>query len=182
MSDEARRPRPAAQRGPTSAAVAANVRRVRKGRGLTVYELAEQLTLSGYAIAASAISKIERGERQVTVDDLVALSCTLGVPPSALLLPMDDDPGHSIELTGGGTVPADVAWDWLDGQRPRLRFPERDPEGARIFGELYGRPPGRRARMAHTQSDLRELAERQRELGLAPHEWPPGLIDPTAGE
>ena len=181
MSDEGRRPRPAAQRGPTSAAVAANVRRVRKGRGLTVYELADEMASGGHPIAASAISKIERGERQVNVDDLVALACTLGVPPSALLLPLDDDPGHTIDLTGCGTVPADTAWDWMDGQRPRLRFPETDPEGEWIFGELQGRPPGRRSRLAHASADLGELAKRQRELGLAPHEWPPGVIDP-AGE
>ncbi|MGW2126265.1 helix-turn-helix domain-containing protein [Streptomyces sp. NPDC001758] len=143
MSEEARRPRPAAQRGPTSATVAANVRRVRKGRALTVYELADRLASGNHSIAASAISKIERGERQVTVDDLLALACALDVSPSALLLPLDDSPETAVEITGRGTVPADVAWDWVDGRRP-LALPEKDPRTAMLEYQLYGRPPGRR--------------------------------------
>ncbi|WP_329315441.1 helix-turn-helix domain-containing protein [Streptomyces sp. NBC_01262] len=181
MTDEQRRPRPAAQYGPTSATVAANVRRVRERRGLTIYGLSDKLERAGRPIAPSAIAKIERQQRQVTVDDLMALAATLGVAPSALLLPLDDSPKSSVEITGAGTVPADVAWDWADGQRP-LRVSGHDPHAVWLEAELYGRPPGRRARMAHAEADMRELEKRQRELGLAPHEWPPGMIQPPGGE
>lgn len=141
--NEARRPRPAVQHGPTSMTVAANVRRARKGHGLSTYELADRLASAGHAIAASAVAKIERGERQVTVDDLMALATALDVPPSALLLPPHDGTQRIVELTGAGTVPADVAWDWADGKRP-LTLPEDDPGAAMLRYQLYGRPPGRR--------------------------------------
>lgn len=182
MSDEQPKGRRTIEVGTTGRIVAANLLRLRNAQGLTTRQLSAALERAGRQIPPSGITRMEKAERVVTTDDLVALAVVLGVSPSALLLPLDDSSETTVEITGGGSVPADVAWDWLDGQRPRLRFPDRDPEGAWLWSELYGRPPGRRARMAGASSDLRELRERQRELGLAPHEWPPGFIDPSAGD
>ncbi|MEU5900571.1 helix-turn-helix domain-containing protein [Streptomyces venezuelae] len=138
-----RRPRPSVEHGPTAQAVAANVRRMRKRRSMSTYELSAVLTKMGRPIAASAIAKLERGERQVNVDELMVLACALRTPPSALLLPPDDSPDAVIEITGVGTVSADAAWDWVDGKRPlnaSERF-ERPYSHERLEHTLYSRPP-----------------------------------------
>src|SRR5690606_8989067 len=137
--------RPAVQYGPTAATVAANVKRIRKARGLSVYTLSDRLRDAGRPIAPSAVSRVERCERQVHADELVAFAVALDVSPSALLLPPTDDPSEKVEITGAGPVPADQAWDWMDGRR-RLDQPTPDPSGAALLYALHSRPPIRRNR------------------------------------
>ncbi|MEV1054628.1 helix-turn-helix transcriptional regulator [Streptomyces sp. NPDC049887] len=122
MADEQKKRRGAVEMGPTAATVAANVRRLRDDvRGWSTYELSGKLAKAGRPIAPSAVAKIERGERQVTVDDLVALAVALGVNASALLLPVKVEPADGVEVTGYGAVSADEAWNWADGRSPLLR-------------------------------------------------------------
>jgi transcriptional regulator with XRE-family HTH domain len=128
--------------GPTAATVAANVRRIRdEVRGWSTYELAGQLAKAGRPIAPSAVSKIERGERQVTVDDLLALAYVLRVTPNALLLPSTAE--GEIELTAAGTYAAGDVWDWAEGTRP-LDLPANDDGTAHNTFQADARPPGRR--------------------------------------
>lgn len=136
--------RPAIAHGPTSQHVAFNLRRVRERRGLSIYELAELLKTAGRPVAASAIAKMERRERQVNTDDLTALAVALDVSPVALLLPLEDGPRHHVDVTGAGALPAADAWDWMTGRAPLRRTETADLEYA-----LYGLPPGRRAARQH---------------------------------
>ncbi len=106
---------------------------------MTVYELADKLNAAGHAIAASAISKVERGERQVSVDDLMAFASALGVSPSALLLPLTDQPTDMVEVTGGGAVLAADAWRWANGQRP-LRLTPGKEQTELLEHQLFGMP------------------------------------------
>ncbi|MFF7842847.1 helix-turn-helix domain-containing protein [Streptomyces ossamyceticus] len=184
MTDEKRRPRPAAQYGPTAEAVAENVKRLRERRNMTIYSLSGALEKVGRPITPSAIAKIERQQRQVNVDDLAALSVVLGVSPSALLLPLDDSPKSTTEVTGGGTVPADVAWDWADGQRP-LHIIGTDVGAAWLEYQLYGRPAHRRGRGHRLEgATIREEVTRYaddairelREQGVEPQLGEDGLI------
>jgi hypothetical protein len=117
MTDEKRRPRPAAQYGPTAAAVAKNVERLRKARNQTIYSLSGELAKVGRPITPSAIAKIEKQQRQVTVDDLVALAVVLNTSPISLLLPAlwGDTP---IALTSERQLMARTAWRWIRGQSP----------------------------------------------------------------
>lgn len=110
---------------------------------MTTRQLSGALERAGRNIPPSGITRMEKGERVVTSDELAALAVAFGVSPSALLLPLGDSPSEAIEVTGGGTVPADVAWDWADGKRP-LHWPEGDVSTATLEYRLYGRPPGRR--------------------------------------
>lgn len=142
---EARRPRPSIRQGATAAIAAKNLRRIRNGRGFSVYGLSDALTELGHRIDPSALAKIERGERQVSIDDLMALAVALDVSPSAILLPLTDDPAFKVEITGVGTVPANEAWDWMDGRR-RLDRPCADPSAAALEYALYSRPSIRRNR------------------------------------
>lgn len=157
MSDEKRRPRPAAQYGPTAAAVAANVERFRRARGMTIYSLSGALSEAGRPITPSAIAKIEKQQRQVTVDDLTALADVLDVSPVALLLPrMPDEP---VSITPTKAVPWQVAWRWLLGEQPAFTPDgDDDPRSARDW------PERRRRFIAENQPHrnpdiLRELAQ-----------------------
>ncbi|MFE3659103.1 helix-turn-helix domain-containing protein [Streptomyces sp. NPDC059165] len=132
MPDEKRRPRPAAQYGPTAAAVASNVKRLRDQLGLSIYALAGRLEKAGRPITPSAVAKVEKQQRQVSVDDLTALAAALGVNPSALLLPVNVDPDDSVEVTGAGTQRAETFWHWADGGGP---LPSQE--------EISGLPAGR---------------------------------------
>jgi transcriptional regulator with XRE-family HTH domain len=107
--------------GPTSARVAANVRRIRRDRELTTAALSQRLAELGHPIADTGITKIEKGQRRVDVDDLVALAAALGTTPTRLLLPEVDipNPGASFVLTPGlEKMRIDDAWAWAYGERP----------------------------------------------------------------
>ncbi|MGW7106998.1 helix-turn-helix domain-containing protein [Streptomyces xanthophaeus] len=135
-------PRPRTQiNDATGRQVAANVRRIREVRGWSTYDLSRVLAKAGRPIAPSAIAKVERAERRVDVGDLVALAAVLGVSPASLLLPNDDLPTKSVEITGAGTVPADTAWEWASNKRP-LRLPEETRKRLMLEYKLYALPPG----------------------------------------
>lgn len=139
MTDEQRRPRPAAQYGPTAAAVAENVRRLRDRRGLSIYQLSALLREAGRPITPAAVGKIERQQRQVTVDDLTALAVIFGVSPTALLLPLTNKASDPVEITGGGTVDALRAWEWGIGRVPLRTSPDHE-QTQLLEHRLFGMP------------------------------------------
>jgi transcriptional regulator with XRE-family HTH domain len=67
--------------------VAANVRRIREAHRLTYVELSQRLAEAGRSVAVLGLRRIERGERRVDVDDLIALADVFGVRPEALWEP-----------------------------------------------------------------------------------------------
>jgi hypothetical protein len=56
---------------------------------MTFVELSERLSAAGRPIPVLGLRRIERGERRVDVDDLVALAVVFGVSPERLLRPFD---------------------------------------------------------------------------------------------
>lgn len=156
--------RRAVETGPTGQTVAENIARLRKVRGLSTRQLSAALKQAGRNISPSGITRMEKADRHVTADELVALAAVFGVSPSALLLPLDDAPDGTLEITGVGAVPADAAWDWMDGRRP-LELPEGDTSTAMLDYALYSRPPRRRrprnlrARGERTPEELRANRE-----------------------
>lgn len=131
--------------GPTGRTVALNIARMRKVAGFSTRGLAVALEKRGCVVSQGGISRMEAVKRHVTVDELVALAAIFDVSPSALLLPLTDDSTDQVEITGAGAVPADQAWDWMDGRR-RLDAPCDDPSTASVEYALYSRPPLRRSR------------------------------------
>lgn len=115
---EQQRGRRAIETGPTGKTVAENLARLRKLRGYTTRQLSGLLERNGRAIPASGITRMEKAERQVTADELVALAAALGVNPSALLLPVNVDQDDAVEVTGAGTHRAETFWHWADGGGP----------------------------------------------------------------
>lgn len=62
-----------------SVTIAANVRRIRMAKGLTLADTASTLEAMGHPIALSALSKLETRNRSVSAGDLVALALALEV-------------------------------------------------------------------------------------------------------
>lgn len=96
----------------TSEVVAANIRRLRLSRGLSLPDLSRELSKGSFKVSAVALGRLERGERKATVDDLTAIAVVLGVSPAELL-----DPALSeVTLTGvpEGLVQEEIWW-WLTG-------------------------------------------------------------------
>lgn len=108
--------------GTANERVATTIRRIRREQELTTQALSWRLGQLGHQIAATGITKIEKGQRRVDVDDLVALAVALGVTPNTLLLPEVEIPfsrERRYQLTGNGAeLRAEEIWAWALGERP----------------------------------------------------------------
>ncbi|MEU6312384.1 helix-turn-helix transcriptional regulator [Streptomyces sp. NPDC047014] len=160
--------RRAIEMGPTGETVAHNLTRLRKVRGLSTRQLSAALEARGRSLSPSGIIRMEKAERHVTTDELVALAAVLQVNPSALLLPLVDGPTDSIDITGVGAVGADTAWDWVDGKRP-LHVEPGNLDALLDF-DLYARPPRHRRAWRDVQAllpagDLGEVVAQLKEPG-----------------
>ncbi|MGW9460069.1 helix-turn-helix domain-containing protein [Streptomyces globisporus] len=164
--------------GPTGRTVAANVKRLREARGLTLRGLSAALKECGRPLSADAVNKIEngaanpdRGVRRVDVDDLMALAIVLNVNPSALLLPPDDSSATLVELfpgrhSDGGEVRATASrvWNWADGAEPLFGHPDATRE-RQVWMDFIqsARPPRRGPReMEHAMRAFR-LSDEERD-------------------
>ncbi|MDN3023815.1 helix-turn-helix transcriptional regulator [Streptomyces sp. S.PB5] len=136
---EQQKGRRAIEVGPTGKTVAVNLARLRDRRGLTTRQLSGALERVGRPIPPSGITRMEKGERVVTADDLAALAAVLGVSPSALLVPLADEPTASVDVTGAGEVPAVDAWQWANGQRPLKLTPGKE-QTELLEHQLFGMP------------------------------------------
>ena len=79
--------------------LAANVRDYRQLRGLSQEQLAQKMTELGHPWTAGIVGFVERGDRNVTVDELVGVAFCLGFHPGKLL-----DPAGVLGLYGGADV------------------------------------------------------------------------------
>lgn len=102
--------------GATGETVAANIARARKGQQISLQELESRLIELGRRISFSGLSKIERGERRVDVDDLMAIAVALDVSPLGLLLPVDQEPAATVDASGARGSLA-LFWMWALGEK-----------------------------------------------------------------
>lgn len=96
--------------------IPANVRRLRKARGLSLAEVTSRMAALGVPLGVNGLSKLELGNRGADIDLLVALAKALGVPPLELLFPL----GHvgEIEVFPGTIVDTWAAAKWFTGEAP----------------------------------------------------------------
>ncbi|GKQ35171.1 helix-turn-helix domain-containing protein [Streptomyces sp. A012304] len=73
--------------GPAGHNVRRTVRRLREDRRWSYVELSERLAKEGRSIPVLGLSRLERGERRVDVDDLMALAAVFGLSPEQLMEP-----------------------------------------------------------------------------------------------
>ncbi|MGW3724230.1 helix-turn-helix domain-containing protein [Streptomyces sp. NPDC000851] len=131
--------RRAVEVGPTGMTVAENLARLRKIRGYSTRQLSAELERKGRPISPSGITRMEKGDRVVTADDLVALAAIFGVSPVSLLLPLTTTAETPVEITGAGTVDALRAWEWGIGRLPLRTTPEHERTQLAEH-RLYGQP------------------------------------------
>jgi transcriptional regulator with XRE-family HTH domain len=167
--------RRAVETGPTGETVAANLTRLRKARGFSTRQLSAAMEAAGRPISPSGILRMEKADRHVTSDDLVAFAAVFNVSPAALLLPLRDSGAEALPITGAGRVPADVAWAWMSNERP-LRLPDGDSRAAILDYRLYSLPPGRRPGGLYAPGERSDEAlQAKRELFERMASW--GAID-----
>lgn len=74
------------------------------------------LAEEGRPIKIGALSNLERGQRGVDVDDLVALAVVLNVTPAQLLMPVRSEGEEAdVELTEHRAAPWFRSWQWMCG-------------------------------------------------------------------
>jgi transcriptional regulator with XRE-family HTH domain len=106
-------------------AAAANVQKRRKQLELSQGAIASRMSQLGCSWTASTASRVESGERPVSVDEFVALGLVLDIKPLELLLPTGDGVTFSGELDPVfAPIGARLFELWLNGMLP-LRF---DPQ------------------------------------------------------
>lgn len=130
--------------GPVSRYVADNLVRLRKARGLSTTRLSAELKGIGHSIPATGITRIEKGERRVDVDDLAALAVALKVSPTAFLLPQTLV--GDVQIAPECSVTAVEAWMWATSRQP-LGLPREQSEEKRAVlddHQLHSLPPGLR--------------------------------------
>ena len=92
---------------------------LRLNNGWSQTALAARMKAYGHKWVRSTIAKIERGERQVSVDELFALSWVLGVSPVALVVPQTT---ATVRVAGPDARPTQtdstLVWRWLNGDYP----------------------------------------------------------------
>ncbi|MEU5737037.1 helix-turn-helix transcriptional regulator [Streptomyces tendae] len=137
----ASRPRRANELGPTGTRLMENLKALRESVQLTTEQLAEKVTRLGRPMRANTITKIEKGQRRVDVDDLMALSIAMDTTPGRLLMP--PTLVGDVELTAGKTVSAIDAWMWATFRRP-LDVPEGDDGTALVEHQVRSLPLGMR--------------------------------------
>jgi transcriptional regulator with XRE-family HTH domain len=95
-------------------AVALRVGELRKRRGLTAAQLAEQMTRVGIPWKRGVVAKLENGLRgAVSVEELLALATVLDVAPVHLLVPFEDEQPYQVTPTQ--VEPAGAVRDWVRG-------------------------------------------------------------------
>ena len=95
--------------------LARQVRHWRNERRLSTQDLSNRLTELGTTkLNRRVISKIESGERGVTIDEWLQLAHALAVPPPLLL--MDLDSGASVSIAPKVTLHPWIVWGWIAGE------------------------------------------------------------------
>lgn len=100
---------------PPSEVLAQEVRRWRTERRLSAQDLANRLAeLGSTTLNRRVISKIENGERGVSVDEWLQLAHALAVPPAVLLVNLES--GEGIAVAPNLHLHPWVVWSWIAGQ------------------------------------------------------------------
>ena len=128
--------------------LAANIRRVREAQRLGFAELARMLSETGRPIPELGLRRIEKGERRVDFDDLLALAYVLKVCPVDLMV-SNEAAEQPYPITPTERYESDSVRDWISGTTVRLQpvpneSPFTDPSTV-LFDAVKWMPRSRRA-------------------------------------
>jgi transcriptional regulator with XRE-family HTH domain len=136
--------------GPAGEVLAANIKRIRTAQRLGYAELSRLLTDIGRQIPELGLRRIEKGERRVDYDDLLALAYVLKVCPVDLMVSMDASDDESYPVVPEREFRTGSVREWIAGATVILvpfTPPERifsDPATV-VFDALQWMPRARRA-------------------------------------
>ncbi|MBG0818204.1 helix-turn-helix transcriptional regulator [Planomonospora sp. ID82291] len=85
----------------------------RKRRRLNQQQLADRIKEDGGTLTRVAISKIETGDRSVSLDEWLQLAYALAVPPPLLFLDLIG--GEDVAIVPSAEVHPWLAWQWVIG-------------------------------------------------------------------
>lgn len=91
------------------------LREARRHKEWTQQDLSEALAAMGVRLESTAINRLERGSRGVSLDEAFALAAALGTSPLFLLMP--SDMSTVVELAPGLGVSAEIVRKWIQGRR-----------------------------------------------------------------
>ncbi|QPZ39522.1 helix-turn-helix domain-containing protein [Paramicrobacterium chengjingii] len=156
----------------------------RRLAGLSARELAER---AGAGLSRGVIANIESGRKaDLTVDQLIAVCAVLGIPPSALALPVDQ-PKRFVRLSGQNadsverrTVRSWAALEWFHGGNWVLDSDDGRPnaastlsraiaEGVREYVKYHVASAaniGHGTELENIEKGLKEAEENLRKLGV----------------
>lgn len=104
--------------------LAANIKRIRKLRDMNGRDFIAQLQDRGVKLLPSGLTALEKGERRLSVEELLAIAIVLNTSVIDLLIPPS---GASLEVAEG-VDPLPPAWleTWLRGDTPWPAIGEND--------------------------------------------------------
>lgn len=115
MEDQPKRP---------SEVLAEQVKAWRDQRKLSAQGLADRIKELGGSLSRVAISKIENGDRGVSLDEWLQLAHALAVPPPLLFVDLKS--GADVAVAPGVVLHPWLVWEWATGNEPPL---VRSPRG-----------------------------------------------------
>src|SRR4051812_10454024 len=145
-------------RGPVSAYVVDNVKRLRAEKRWSLSELSDRMSAAGRPMLSSGLHRLEQGKRRVDVDDLVALAIAFEVSPTTMLLPWTDS--GAVRITNVVEADAVTAWEWMRGIRP-LELPEDhlDADYVELTFQRESAPAGARPKQTRSGRGFNRLEE-----------------------
>jgi transcriptional regulator with XRE-family HTH domain len=94
----------------------ARLRLVRRLKGWTQQQLSAELARADVELSESAIVRMEKGTRGVSLNEAIAIAAVLGVSPLHMTVPLDND--QDVDVAPAITVPVLDARAWARGQTP----------------------------------------------------------------
>jgi transcriptional regulator with XRE-family HTH domain len=97
--------------------VALRVRRLRERHGLSQQDLADKLASYGIALDRSAVARLERGRRGISLEEAMYLALAIDVAPVHLIV----DPDGELPIVIGKTSPPVAPFEargWIRGEIP----------------------------------------------------------------
>jgi transcriptional regulator with XRE-family HTH domain len=151
---------------------AAQIKEWRKERGITTEKLSERITALGGRVGRVAITKIEKGQRGLSLDDALLFAAALNVPPAVLWFGLGTV--DRVHITPLSEIHPDLAARWLAGEIP-LASSERIQMGRAEWEETWKRAARslqlyKTLRQAQDAAHRADSKRRQAEYGGDPHE------------
>jgi transcriptional regulator with XRE-family HTH domain len=124
------------QASTTSQTFGRQVMETRRRKAWSQQRLSAELGSLGLSIHPTAITKVERGDRRVNIDEALLFAVALGVSPLHLLVPRDNE--VEVRFTASApTADAEAVRDWMKGTRPLWLVDDDDDESAHLADVFF---------------------------------------------